>query len=197
MQRYRNVTGNMSQGRFVSSAFGFRVLMMAFPREFRERHGRDLLELYRDYSVAGRPASRIGAAWDLLRNGFGTRVDDLRPAGARRKQQLPRKRNTGMDSIWQDVKFGARTLRKSPAFVDRFFPDETPIGQRLGLGQEGDPSEYEIVGVAANVKYQRLADQQYPVAHVALAQHAEALRSMTVAVRTGGDTSAAISAARW
>ncbi|MCH7825842.1 MAG: ABC transporter permease, partial [Acidobacteria bacterium] len=107
----------MSQGRLASAPFGFRVLMMAFPRDFRERHGRDLLELYRDYSAAGRPASRVGAAWDLLRNGFGTRGDDLRPAGARRKHQLPRKRNTGMDSMWQDVKFGARMLRKSPAFT--------------------------------------------------------------------------------
>lgn len=140
MQRYRNVTGNMSQGRFVSSAFGFRVLMMAFPREFRERHGRDLLELYRDYSVAGRPASRIGAAWDLLRNGFGTRVDDLRPAGARRKQQLPRKRNTGMDSIWQDVKFGARTLRKSPAFVDRFSPMRRRSANGSGWGKKEIPA---------------------------------------------------------
>lgn len=82
------------------------------------------------------------------------------------------------------------------AFVDRFFPDATPIGQRLGLGAEGDAGEYEIVGVAANVKYQRLADQQYPVAHVALAQHPDALRSMTIALRTGGDTTEAISAAR-
>ncbi len=64
------------------------------------------------------------------------------------------------------------------------------------MGAEGDPGEYEIVGVAANVKYQQLADDHYPVAHVALAQHAEALRSMTVALRTAGDTSEAISAAR-
>ncbi len=54
----------------------------------------------------------------------------------------------------------------------RFFPGEDPIGRRLGLGREGDPGEYEIVGVSADVKYQRLHDQAYPVAHIAVAQQA-------------------------
>jgi predicted permease len=52
------------------------------------------------------------------------------------------------------------------AFAERYFAGDNPIGHRLGLGRDGDPSEYEIVGVSADVKYQQLGDEQYPVAHV-------------------------------
>lgn len=82
------------------------------------------------------------------------------------------------------------------AFAERFFPDESPIGHRLGLGREGDPGEYEIVGVAANVKYQQLSDRQYPVAHVALRQHVDDNSSLTLALRGGADIAANIAAAR-
>jgi hypothetical protein len=83
-------------------------------------------------------------------------------------------------------------------FAERFFPGESAIGHRLGLGRAGDPDEYEIVGVAADVKYQRLADADHPVAHVAMAQHAgpNPLQPMTLALRTDGETGDAIAAAR-
>ena len=82
-------------------------------------------------------------------------------------------------------------------FADRFFPDDNPIGHRIGLGRNGAPGEYEIVGVVADVKYQQLHDRQYPVAHVAVAQGAaDGLAPMTLALRTSGDPAEAIAAAR-
>jgi predicted permease len=84
-------------------------------------------------------------------------------------------------------------------FVDRFFPDESPIGHRIGLGRDGAPDEYEIVGVAADVKYQQLSDRDYAVAHVALAQHADPdspSPAMTLAMRSSGNAAQVIGAAR-
>jgi len=82
------------------------------------------------------------------------------------------------------------------AFAERYFPGESPIGHRLGLGREGDPGEYEIVGVAENVKYQRLHDEQFAVAHVALAQHDADTDTLTLAARTAGDASEAVATMR-
>jgi len=83
-------------------------------------------------------------------------------------------------------------------FVERFFPDESPLGHRIGLGRDGEPDEYEIVGVVADVKYQQLSDREHAVAHVALAQHAAPTPSpaMTLAVRTTGSAAEVIGAAR-
>jgi len=39
------------------------------------------------------------------------------------------------------------------AFVRRFFPRDDPLGHRLGTGGPDHASDYEIVGVAADVKY--------------------------------------------
>jgi hypothetical protein len=72
------------------------------------------------------------------------------------------------------------------AFAERYFAGDNPIGHRLGLGRDGDPSEYEIVGVSADVKYQQLGDEQYPVAHVALRQHVDDNSSLTLAWRARG-----------
>ena len=72
----------MSQPYRESVSLRLRVLLLVFPKAFRQRHGRDLLELYRDFEDAGRRNSPTGIAWDLLRNGFGARLESLRPPAA-------------------------------------------------------------------------------------------------------------------
>ncbi|MGD8818348.1 MAG: ABC transporter permease [Acidobacteriota bacterium] len=98
----------------------------------------------------------------------------------------------------QDREGAPKVAVVNQTFVERFFPDESPIGHRIGLGRDGAPDEYEIVGVAANVKYQQLSDRDHAVAHVALAQHAGSTPSpaMTLAVRTSGNAAEVIGAGR-
>ena len=68
----------------------------------------------------------------------------------------------------------------------RFFPGATAIGEHLQLGGPDAASpRYEIVGVAANVKYQGLDTSAEPTVYVPYAQNAW-WRTMYLVVRTSG-----------
>jgi putative ABC transport system permease protein len=56
------------------------------------------------------------------------------------------------------------TLRRT------FFGPINPIGKRLNLGSEKDPQWYEIVGVAADVKYNGLSEDVQPAIYLSTAQ---------------------------
>jgi putative ABC transport system permease protein len=62
------------------------------------------------------------------------------------------------------------------AFLDAFFPDGHPIGQRVGfsVGEaiwgEGVPTEFEVVGVVGNVRFNGLRGPMEPAFHIPLAQ---------------------------
>ncbi len=107
--------------------------------------------------------------------------------------RIPLVRGRGIEATDREGSGMVAVINETMA--ERYFPGEDPIGRRLGLGRAGDPAEYEIVGVAANVKYQRLQDDEYAAAHIAVAQHAEGLEPMTLALRTSADPGDAIAAA--
>jgi predicted permease len=96
-----------------------RAALRAFPRRFRADMGFDLLAAYADLGVAAPAPSAFMMARDLVRNGLGVRLDDVRrrwgggapatPPGGRE----PR----GVSSLFGDFVFGLRVLRKSPVFT--------------------------------------------------------------------------------
>src|SRR3954467_9781754 len=73
-----------------------RILLYAYPRGFREQYGRDLADLYRDeYGSRGPVGFWLSVAFDALWNGTAARLS----------------------SVAQDVRYGARGLRKNPGFT--------------------------------------------------------------------------------
>jgi predicted permease len=74
--------------------------------------------------------------------------------------------------------------------VRKFFPNENPIGRRLGEGSR----QREIVGVLRDAKYNSVRDAAVPTAYAPYAQNPQG--SATFEVRTAGDALASIGAIR-
>jgi len=96
--------------------------------------------------------------------------------------------------------FNERDAEKAPMvaivdqkFVDRFFPDEDPIGQGIDIGN-GTDGFYEIVGVVGNTRQDSLDAEPAPTMYVPYAQ--SAFPGMWVVARTSGDPAQLASAAR-
>ncbi|MGZ6143279.1 MAG: hypothetical protein ACXWLM_08070, partial [Myxococcales bacterium] len=93
-----------------------RLLLRAYPKEFRERHGEELLALCRD--VYG-PGFSFRAAGDLLWNGLCERTGAA-PAAMEEWMERPRHESRAGEafaSIARDVRGGLRSLRTSRGFT--------------------------------------------------------------------------------
>jgi putative ABC transport system permease protein len=96
--------------------------------------------------------------------------------------------------------FTERDAEKAPMvaivdqkFVDRFYPDEDPIGQGIDIGN-GTDGFYEIVGVIGNTRQDSLDAAPTPTMYVPYPQSAFA--GMWVVARTSGDPAQLANAAR-
>lgn len=69
----------------------------------------------------------------------------------------------------------------------KYFPGVNPIGRRIGLGDEKDPADIEIIGVARTTRYNSLKEETPPVAYVPYTQDLEGLSRMEFELRTTGD----------
>ena len=69
----------------------------------------------------------------------------------------------------------------SEAFARRWFPDEDPLGKRVGFNWDMEGFQ-TVIGVVANVKHSGLDDPENPAVYVALPQRPES--SLNVVVRT-------------
>jgi putative ABC transport system permease protein len=96
---------------------GFRrAVLKLLPREFRDRHGQDLLDIYDDlYWTPGRfQRTRFVTRvfWDAALTGIAARLRTPGPLSP----PLSEGRWSSMRSLGQDVRFAGREIAKAPAF---------------------------------------------------------------------------------
>jgi predicted permease len=80
-------------------------------------------------------------------------------------------------------------------FAKRFFPNENPIGKRIGFDPK-KAEEYEIVGLARDAKYTSQRDDIPPTVYQPWQQHLSDLNTVTFEVRTTNDPKTAVSTVR-
>ena len=79
-------------------------------------------------------------------------------------------------------------------FVQRMFPRENPIGKRLAIPRyEGDSTYSEIIGVAKNIKYEKLTESPRMYFYVPFLQHYQS--GATLVVRSLSDDAAVLARA--
>jgi predicted permease len=97
----------------------YRALLRLYPREFRERFATDMAELFRDQrrGLEG-PRARLGH-WGRVLEGLGRTAPAEHLDQWRRRREHPRsnRRRFEMRHLIDDVRYGARMLRKSPVFA--------------------------------------------------------------------------------
>jgi putative ABC transport system permease protein len=76
----------------------------------------------------------------------------------------------------------------------RYWPNEDPIGKRIGNNDPNNRAWREIVGVVGNVKFFGLEQEQPPAVYFPMAQAPE--RGMTLVVRTSADIQSSAPALR-
>jgi predicted permease len=75
----------------------------------------------------------------------------------------------------------------SEVFAKKYFPDDNPIGRRIGIGK-GAPADIEIIGVARKALYNSVKEKETPpLAYVPYTQKLEALSGVAFQLRASGD----------
>jgi predicted permease len=95
----------------------------------------------------------------------------------------------------QDDERAPKVVVVNQAFAKRFFPNESPVGKRLGFNANSS-TEIEIVGVAGDTKYTSLRDEIRPNIYMPWSQHLRFAGQMAFAVRASGEPGALVAAVR-
>jgi predicted permease len=95
----------------------------------------------------------------------------------------------GHDIDWRDTDPSHPAAVVNESWAREFFPGENPVGHRLSVG--GDrlkPDQaYDIVGVAADAKYDRMRDEPPRTVFLSYGAKWDRSRRLCFAVRTAGD----------
>ena len=100
----------------------------------------------------------------------------------------------GRDFAARDRSGAPRVAVVNDVFVKYYFPKESPIGRRFGIGRQSRP-DIEIVGVVRAAKYSRVDEKPPREVYLAYAQD-ENPSSMVVYARTAGDPKTTFAALR-
>jgi predicted permease len=75
----------------------------------------------------------------------------------------------------------------SEQFAKQFFPNQSPIGQRIGFGDPKNSPDIEIIGVARNSRYAFLKYENPPVVYLPFTLDLKNLGAVAFELRTSGD----------
>ncbi len=89
---------------------------------------------------------------------------------------------------------GQHVIIINESFARRFWPNENPLGKRIGIGPQGDKDWHKIVGVIKDVREAGLDSKTGFATYEPLAQHAR--MTMELAIRVSGDPSSVIAGMR-
>jgi putative ABC transport system permease protein len=139
-------------------------------------------------TIEGRPPQAPGER--LITNTRIASADYIQTMG------IPIKRGRAFNE--HDGKDGPTVFLVNETFVQRYFPNEDPIGKRIKVSIRPSPDKPdangEIVGVVGDVKHQTLDKEAGPESYVPAASFAESY--MTLVARTSSDPAALTSALR-
>jgi predicted permease len=99
----------------------------------------------------------------------------------------------GRDFVSRDRPNSTPVAVINDALSRRYFKTESPIGQRVTVGNRG---ELEIVGVVANAKYLSLREEDHPTIYAHALQKPDEPWGLTLVVKTAGDPASLATAIR-
>jgi putative ABC transport system permease protein len=104
-------------------------------------------------------------------------------------------RTLGMTLVQgEDVSWSTAQLVVNEALAKRFWPNESPIGKRVGFGR--DTVGMPIVGIVADIRNRGLGVEPTPMIYMGYQSGANVVRTLTFVVRGRGTTETVVSAMR-
>ena len=95
--------------------------------------------------------------------------------------------------------FGPRDVGDAPkvailnnAALQRFFGASNPIGRRVTFPGQKATSEYEIVGIVHDTRYEKLREAAEPMVYVPIEQAIDPLSRVIIGIRMAGDPASAL-----
>ena len=92
----------------------------------------------------------------------------------------------------QDVKNAARVAVINEKLVNTYFHGDNPLGHIVKFGSATEPMDFEIVGVAKDVKYSQIRTEAPPTIYFSYQQFLSIPNGMTFEVRTAGDPASTV-----